>query len=121
MRTRSLTNGGKIMSHSMNLKLKMNSTFFSQMVSWLRKGEPSSKPVTISEIKSIKALNPITKKFRFEGNPNIYDWKIKPVIGNTYTVKDINSMRHHSGGWIDIAEEDVLKWNDFVVIDQFAK
>jgi hypothetical protein len=30
-------------------------------------------------------------------------------------------MRHHSGGWMDIAEEDVLKWNDFVVIDKFAK
>jgi hypothetical protein len=30
-------------------------------------------------------------------------------------------MRHHSGGWIDIAEEDVLKWNDFILIDKFAK
>ena len=57
------------------------------------------------------------KKFRFEGNPNVYDWKIKPVIGNVYTVKDINSMRHHSGSWLGVTEKDLLKWNDFVSIN----
>jgi hypothetical protein len=57
------------------------------------------------------------KKFRFEGNPNVYDWKIKPVIGNVYTVKDINSMRHHSGSWLGVTEKDLLKWNDFVPIN----
>jgi len=57
------------------------------------------------------------KKFRFEGNPNIYDWKIKPIIGNVYTVKEMNSMRHHHGSWVGIAEKDVLKWKDFVLVD----
>jgi hypothetical protein len=102
----------------MNLKLKMNSTFFSQMVSWLKKGEPNSKPATTSRIKSLKALNPTMRKFRFEGDPNLYGWKTKPVVGSVYTVKDMNFMRHNFGGWVGITEEDVLKWKDFVEIEK---
>jgi hypothetical protein len=101
----------------MNLKLKMNSTFFSQMVSWLRKGEPNLKPATTSRIKSSKALSPTMKKFRFEGDPNLYGWKTKPVVGSVYTVKDMNFMRHNFGGWVGITEKDVLKWKDFVPVD----
>jgi hypothetical protein len=101
----------------MNLKLKMNSTFFSQMVSWLKKGEPNSKPATTLRIKSSKALNPSMKKFRFEGDSNLYGWKTKPVVGSVYTVKDMNFMRHNFGGWVGITEKDVLKWKDFVPVD----
>jgi hypothetical protein len=57
------------------------------------------------------------KKFRFEGNPNLYGWKTKPVIGSVYTVKEMNFMRHHSGSWVGITEKDVLKWKDFVPIN----
>jgi hypothetical protein len=57
------------------------------------------------------------KKFRFEGDPNLYGWKTKPVVGSVYTVKDMNFMRHNFGGWVGIREEDVLKWKDFVQVD----
>jgi len=57
------------------------------------------------------------KKFRFEGDPNLYGWKTKPVVGSVYTVKDMNFMRHNFGGWVGIREEDVLKWKDFVPVD----
>jgi hypothetical protein len=96
--------------------LKMNSTFFSQMVSWLKKGEPNSKPATTSKIKSLKASNPTMRRFRFEGDPHMYGWKTKPVVGSVYTVKDVNFMRHNSGKWVGITEEDLLKWNDFIEI-----
>lgn len=56
------------------------------------------------------------KKFKFQGNPSLYDWKIKPVIGSVYTVENINSMRYHSGRWNNITEKDVLKWEDFIEI-----
>jgi hypothetical protein len=58
------------------------------------------------------------RKFRFEGDPNLYGWKTKPVVGSVYTVKDMNFMRHNFGGWVGITEEDVLKWKDFVEIEK---
>ena len=57
------------------------------------------------------------KKFRFEGDPNLYGWKTKPVVGSVYTVKDINFMRYNSGKWLGITEKDVLKWKDFIQVD----
>jgi hypothetical protein len=46
----------------------------------------------------------------------MYGWKTKPVVGSVYTVKDVNFMRHNSGKWVGITEEDLLKWNDFIEI-----
>lgn len=56
------------------------------------------------------------KKFRFEGDPHLYGWKTKPVVGSVYTVKDVNFMRHNSGNWVGITEKDLLSWNDFIEI-----
>ena len=57
------------------------------------------------------------KKFKFQGNPNLYDWKIKPIVGSAYTINEINSMRYHSRRWNSITEKDVLKWEDFVEVN----
>jgi hypothetical protein len=56
------------------------------------------------------------KKFKFQGNPDVYDWKIKPVKGCIYTVEKINSMRYHSRRWKSITEKDISKWEDFIEI-----
>ena len=49
--------------------------------------------------------------------PPELDLKIKPVVGSVYTVDNINSMRYHSGRCNNITEKDVLKWKDFIEIE----